>query len=244
MRTELHFHLLPGVDDGPRDHREAIELARLAVTDGTGRVVCTPHARLLDFAQLPARVGALRDKLAAARVPLQITGGAELSPDDVPHLSERELELAAQGPPGARWLLLEAPLFPTRPDLSDAAAQLRRRGYGVLIGHPERSATTSMADVAEQVDLGAVLQVNASSLVGAHGREVRKTAAALAGSSLPFMVASDAHSRGRPPLLRQAAAALASAGLDPAAVRHAIDTLPERLLSEGLAAATDSPQPS
>jgi len=30
LRAELHFHVLPGVDDGPADLAESIELARLA----------------------------------------------------------------------------------------------------------------------------------------------------------------------------------------------------------------------
>ena len=65
VRTELHFHLLPGIDDGPRDDREAIELARLAVADGTRRVVATPHVRLLDLDELPMRTAQLRARLRA-----------------------------------------------------------------------------------------------------------------------------------------------------------------------------------
>ena len=47
-RVELHFHLLPGVDDGPADLASALDLARAAVADGTGLVVCTPHAHMSD----------------------------------------------------------------------------------------------------------------------------------------------------------------------------------------------------
>ena len=51
MRTgvELHFHLLPGVDDGPTDLATALELARAAVRDGTRLVTCTPHAAFVDL---------------------------------------------------------------------------------------------------------------------------------------------------------------------------------------------------
>ena len=64
-RVELHFHLLPGVDDGPHDLAGALDLARAAVADGTGLVVCTPHAHMVDVAELPDRVGQLRSALAA-----------------------------------------------------------------------------------------------------------------------------------------------------------------------------------
>jgi protein-tyrosine phosphatase len=60
QRAELHFHLLPEVDDGPVDLDDAVELARLAVADGTSVVTVTPHVRDLlalgILAEIPARV--------------------------------------------------------------------------------------------------------------------------------------------------------------------------------------------
>ncbi len=236
VRTELHFHLLPAVDDGPVDDAEAIELARLAVADGTGRVVVTPHAHLIDFAELEPRTARLQALLAEAGVELQICVGAELLPDDVSRLSDSELELVAHGPSGHRWLLLEAPLFPLRTTLAEAAAELRERGFEVLVGHPERSQSTSMADIVEQVELGAVLQINASSLVSNHGAEAQRAGLRIARSGLPFLLASDAHSPSRPPLLTAAASALAATGILEATIREAVDVAPERLLAEGLPA--------
>ena len=236
MRTELHFHLLPAVDDGPEDDAEAVELARLAVADGTGRVIVTPHAHCVDFAELRPRTAELGARLAQAGVQLELGVGAELSPDHVPGLSQAALKSVAQGPSGRRWLLLEAPLFANVGSLAGAAAELRERGFGILVGHPERSPTTSMLEIREQVQWGAVLQVNASSLTRSHGDEVRRTGLRIARSGLPFVVASDAHSPDRPPLLTKAAAELAASGIADAVIREAIDDAPERLLVEGLPA--------
>src|SRR5688500_20243887 len=44
-RNDLHFHVLPGVDDGPADLAAALALAADAVADGTSVVVATPHVR-------------------------------------------------------------------------------------------------------------------------------------------------------------------------------------------------------
>ena len=237
MRTELHFHLLPGVDDGPRDDAEALELARLAVADGTARVVATPHARLAEIAALPTLTARLREVLREAGVELELRYGAELSPEDVGALDQDELEIVAQGPPGERWALLEAPLLMSDVSLESAASELRRRGFGVLIGHPERSSTTPAATVHELVADGAVMQINASSLTGRHGPEARDTALSLARSKLPFLLASDAHSPSRPPQLTSAASELLHAGIDGATVRAAVDVLPEAILRHGLRAA-------
>src|SRR5215212_9928951 len=127
MRTELHFHLLPAIDDGPHDLDEAVALARLAVADGTRVVTATPHVRDLlragALGELPARVRQVQAALDADDVPLTVQTGAEL----------------AHGPAGRRWVLIEAPLFGDAHGFLDATAELRARGFGTVIGHPERS---------------------------------------------------------------------------------------------------------
>jgi len=244
VRTELHFHLLPGVDDGPNDEGEAIDLARLAVEDGTGRVVVTPHVRLADLGSLTGMTERLQSALRGAGIDLELHAGGELSPDDVASLEHTQLELLAHGPHDERWLLLEAPLFSGTRDLDSAADELRDRGFGVLIGHPERSPVTPDSVIRRHVARGAVLQLNASSLTGAHGAEARRRAVSLARSGLPFVLASDAHSPARPPQLTPAAVTLVAAGVDEAVVRAAVDVLPEAILTDGLAAARSRRSPA
>ena len=51
---------------------------------------------------------------------------------------------AGAGPSGARWVLVETPFHGIRDDFHDATAELRERGFGVLVAHPERSADASL----------------------------------------------------------------------------------------------------
>src|SRR5215218_6884634 len=92
QRAELHFHLLPGVDDGPSDLAEAVELGRLAVADGTALVTVTPHARDLVgrgiLGELPARVREVAEALRRSGIPLEVRPGAELAHQDVAGLSD------------------------------------------------------------------------------------------------------------------------------------------------------------
>jgi protein-tyrosine phosphatase len=239
-RVELHFHLLPGVDDGPVDLASALDLARAAVADGTGLVVCTPHAHMIDVAELPDRVRQLRSALAAAGIDLEIRAGAELSWDHVATFDGRSLEAVAQGPPGGRWILLEAPL-PGTGDLDDfepAAQELRDRGYGVLIGHPERSpAMNGDAGAVDRVlDAGDRVQLNASSLVGYHGSAARAAGLELARSGRIHVLASDAHQpRDRGPVLGPAVEILREHGIDDA--ERLASTEPRALLERGIASA-------
>ena len=41
--VDIHCHLLPGIDDGAKDLQQSLQMARLAVADGIGTIVCTPH---------------------------------------------------------------------------------------------------------------------------------------------------------------------------------------------------------
>jgi protein-tyrosine phosphatase len=238
-RAELHFHLLPGVDDGPRDLDEALALARLAVADGSRYVVCTPHVHLVDVSSLPDRVAQLDAALRAARIPLQVAVGGEIRPGTRPTPSE--LEILAQGPPGRRWVLLEAPLDADFVDAFHADAdEIEQRGYGVLIGHPERcrQLIAPGGGLARRLRRGARLQVNASSLTGAHGASSRDAGFDLVARGLTAVLASDAHGVHRPPLLGAAARLLAARGIDGRALT--VDR-PRRLVREGMAIMRDRP---
>jgi protein-tyrosine phosphatase len=247
QRAELHFHLLPGVDDGPVDGDEAIELARLAVADGTTLVTVTPHVRdllalgILD--ELAARVRALAAALRDAGVPLELRTGAELAHEDVGRVGEAELEAIAQGPAGARWVLLEAPLFSADLDgFLAATAEVRARGFGTLIGHPERCAVLMQEPgaVAAERRAGARLQVNGSSLTGLHGAAARAGALELIRSGAADVIASDAHRPTRPPVLSAALEAVVADGMSRARAEALVSAVPRDLLRRGIPAARDA----
>jgi protein-tyrosine phosphatase len=240
-RAELHFHLLPAVDDGPLDLDDAVDLARLAVADGTSVVTVTPHVRDLlatgILGELPARVREVQDALDGAGVALEVRTGAELAHDDVPALGDRQLDTIAQGPPGRRWVLIEAPLLGDAAGFLDATAELRSRGFGTLIGHPERCRELMLAHgaVARERRAGALLQVNASSLTGRHGEDARVWGIELLRSGSADLIASDAHGRTRPPQLSAALEVLAAAGMSRAALEPLVSDAPRALLARGIA---------
>ena len=238
-RVELHFHLLPGVDDGPGDMATSVELARLAVADGTRLITCTPHVRDAELDEIPERVDEMRARLRAAGVPLDIRTGAELAFDDLDGLSAGDLDAIAQGPVRARWLLLEAPLQDGNVEGFLASAQeLRARGYGLLIGHPERCPEIEPGgpEIAELLRSGDRLQVNGSSITGRHGPVAQQRAIELVRSGRAHVVASDAHRPARGPVLGAAVAALAEAGVPRDAAEPLVSANPRGLVERGLPA--------
>ena len=239
--SDLHFHLLPGVDDGPAELADSLELARAALADGSSTVVATPHVRgdfVTDVAGLVERTSELRAALRRERIPLEVLDGGELGHDLVPQLDQDELECLAQGPPGARWLLLEAPWGGYDDLFHSAAAELRERGFAVVIAHPERSADAeldSAAGLRRELAAGSMAQLNAQSLSGAHGVGAERAAFQLLGEGLITLVASDAHGPTRPPSLCAAFRTLVQHGISPAAARSLTHDAPSRLLARGVA---------
>jgi protein-tyrosine phosphatase len=238
--VDLHFHLLPGVDDGPTTMGDTLELALAAVRDGTRTVVATPHVRsdfVTDVLGLPGRVAQVRRALQAERIPLTVLCGGELGHDMVGRLRQGELETIAQGPPGARWLLVETPFEGIDWEFHTATQELRGRGFGVLIAHPERSADAILdgaAGLRRELAVGALAQVNALSLTHGHGSEAALAAFRLVGEGLLAVVGSDAHGPTRPPALRTARARLTSHGVSPSLARALTIERARRLIGEGI----------
>ncbi len=105
LRTDIHCHLLPGLDDGPASMEETLELARGAWEDGTGVVVATPHVRhdfITDPSDFPDRAREAAGELRRAGIPLEVRAGGELGHDMVGTLEQRDLDTIAQGPAHAR----------------------------------------------------------------------------------------------------------------------------------------------
>jgi protein-tyrosine phosphatase len=240
--VDLHFHLLHGVDDGPADLEESLDLARAAVHAGTGTVVATPHVRpdlgTTDAREILERVREVRSALAAGGIPLTVECGGELGHEMAFDLKADELDLLAQGPPGARWLLVETPFHGIGEDFHAATAELRARGFGVLVAHPERSADAAIGDerdLRSELAAGSKAQLNALSLTGGHGEDARRAAWELLHEGLIDVVASDAHGPTRPPALRMARETLLDGGgLAPAAAHALVATAPRELLARGM----------
>jgi protein-tyrosine phosphatase len=242
--AELHFHLLPGIDDGPSSIEESVALAAAAAAEGTRTIVATPHIHPsydTDVSTLPDRVREVAARLAAERIPIQVRCGAELAHSMVGRLSAVDLETIAHGPQGRRWLLLEAPLSGLSDAYTEAADELRERGFGVVVAHPERALSTGEAGwraVEHELAAGSALQINAWSVAGLYGERKRTMALTFLRRARVAVIASDAHGSARMPALGLAMDALAGARLgDP---RRFIDATPHALLAHGLAARPNS----
>ena len=204
---DTHCHLLPALDDGPRDAADALELARDLVAQGVERVLCTPHYSSLfptRHAQAEERLRALRELLGSARLGLEISLAAEIGPgfavtEPLEELLDRTID--------RRFALVEV-LGDTRPSaLLAIRERLNVSGVKLVLAHPERCrAVQRRLGVLDPLRAeGALLQVVAPSLIGRWGPEAEATAWRLVDTGRADLLGSDAHgARRRRPHLREA----------------------------------------
>jgi protein-tyrosine phosphatase len=234
---DLHAHILPGLDDGPRTIESAVAMARVAAAAGTRAIATTSHidhGYRLGPEELEAARAALAARLAEEGVELELLAGGEVAPARLKDLDDGALRRLALG--GGPYLLLECPLSPVGAAMEPLVAELQRRGFGVLLAHPERSPTfvREPARLAPMIERGALAQLTTGSLTGEFGGTVRRAATAMLERRLVHVLASDAHHEvHRSPDLRAAADGLGDRLAEwmtiavPAAI-VAGDPLPER----------------
>ena len=207
---DTHCHLLPGLDDGPRDLAGSVELAGELRDAGVTAVVCTPHFNRrfpTGYEAAAGQLARLREALEAAGVGLELMLAAELGPNAAIETSADELRRRAIA---GRFLLVE--LEPGTPAtfLALCAERLEELSLVPVFAHPERCRAiqrdaSALADVRAR---GGLVQVVATSLAGAWGRTVGRAAWSFVASGRADLVGSDSHRPGR----RALAQVLASLG--------------------------------
>jgi protein-tyrosine phosphatase len=222
---DLHFHILPGLDDGPPDLPAALALALAAQEAGIQIVAATPHLREdhpgVRPAELADRCAELARAITAAGIALEVVAGGELDVLWVQQADPEEIRLASYGQRGTD-VLLETPYGPLGPSFEAAVERLWSLGYRVTLAHPERNRTLQQAPerLVVLVERGLLVQVTAGSLAsGQRGSRSRRFGEQLVRLGLAHVVASDAHSATsfRPPNLAAGVAAIAA--IDPARAR-------------------------
>jgi protein-tyrosine phosphatase len=201
---DIHCHLLPEVDDGPKSWDAAVEMCRMAAADGITHSVATPHANdryAYDRACLSGLLDQLREKLReelrgapGPPEPLQLTLGCDF------HLSFENLERVLEQPHTytigeTNYLLIELSNFSVPTRLENCLFRLGDRGLIPILTHPERNPILQQTPqrILEWAEQGCLIQVTASALTGLWGERPENVARWLLERSAVHILASDAH---------------------------------------------------
>jgi protein-tyrosine phosphatase len=207
--VDLHCHLLAGLDDGPRTADDAMAMCRIAAGEGVRQVAALAHQNerwAIPPEVIRAAVEALRGRLAAEGLPLEVFATAEVtaSPQmEEDWLAGRLLSVADR----RQHLLVEMPhgLFV---DLRPTARRLARHGIRLILAHPERHPELlhDPGVLEELLAVGCLVQVSAGSITDpASPRADQKALRSWFRRGCVHFLGSDGHSpRRRPPRMAEA----------------------------------------
>jgi len=204
--VDLHCHLLPGLDDGPKTLESALEMVEMAIADGITHIVATPHANVR-YPFLPnlvrERHGEIQARMAGR---LSIYTGCDF------HLSYENLQDIEQNPKrytinGNRYLLVEFAEYSIPPTIDQALYRMQLAGIVPVITHPERNQLlrSQHSPLADWIRSGYYVQVTAGAFLGRFGQGAQKAVEEWLASDRIHFVGSDAHNTSsRPPRLHEA----------------------------------------
>jgi len=234
--TDIHSHVIWGVDDGAETKEETFKMLREAVADGIDRIICTPHVTpgVYEFPEeaFQEHFREAVEYIGKEGLPLQLYRGAELLwTENTPRLL-REHQVATMA--GTNYAMIEFSPTDSREKIYDALQKVAGAGVVPIIAHMERyPAIGKISQVKEMKSrFRAMVQINARSLTRKQPLMRRSFFDSLFKDGYVDFVATDTHSMpGRETCMTAGMTALRERFGDE--VEEKIRLMPNVLLGEG-----------
>ncbi len=195
---DIHTHILPGIDDGPRDMAGSVKIARAYERSGISTVFATPHympgtAWSADKNTVLQLISEFQAILDVEQIKLRILPGMEIAYHKkmVERICSRQVLALGE----SSYFLIEPPLHDMSDDFCKSLMYLLEQEVKLIIAHPERVAIfQKRPNLLEKLVLsGARTQINTGSLLGHYGDVSKQIALDLWQNNQLHYIASDAH---------------------------------------------------
>lgn len=194
--TDMHSHILPGIDDGAKNINDSILLAKRFKALGFKKLVATPHIMADYFRNTPDTIhkalDILREGLLQNKIDLQVDAAAEYYLDETFENKIAKKEVLTFG---KNYLLFELSYINSPHNLYEVIAKMQDSGYQPVLAHPERYPYfhNSIESYQQIKERGCLLQLNTISLTGYYGKGAKQTAEELIDNYCINFLGSDMH---------------------------------------------------
>ncbi|MBU6157451.1 MAG: histidinol phosphatase [Bacteroidetes bacterium] len=197
LSTDMHSHLLPGIDDGSPDLETSLFLIKGLMELGYTKLITTPHIYPDVYPNTRDTIlkayDLLIQEIEKEKLPVIVHPAAEYFIDEMfsERIKNKEPFLTIEG----NKVLVEISFVGPPSDLSYVLFDMVTGGYQPVLAHPERYAYYhNQPEIYHTFkDKGCLLQVNMLSLLGYYGKEIRETALYLVKNGLVDLVGTDLH---------------------------------------------------
>lgn len=197
VTTDIHSHILPGIDDGSPDIETSLQLIQGLYNLGIRKSIATPHIISDMYRNTPYTINTALEKAKEAckkaGIDIELSAAAEYMLDDY------FMELLKNKSPLLtlhKNILLTEISYSTPPDnLEVIASHIIAEGYQPVMAHPERYFFYhhNYEQYYRLKEMGFYLQVNLLSLTGYYGTGVKKAAKFILENDLANLVGTDLH---------------------------------------------------
>ncbi len=196
MIFDIHCHILPNVDDGAKDGKTTKRMLQRAVEEGIDAIVATPHYSCemedQETEEIKQKFLTIQKWWKEKEPDKELYLGSEL------YYSEGLIAALERGAAltmnGTRYILVEFPIYLNFQNIKKAVQKLLYAGYIPIIAHVERYERMKKLElVSELVDMGALIQVNVSAVIGRNGFKDRFYVMKLIKKHVVHFVGTDAH---------------------------------------------------
>ena len=199
IKTDMHSHLIPGIDDGSKSFEDSLMMLRKFTDLGYKKVITTPHVMSDFYKNNPETIlGGLkkvREAVAAAGINIEIEAAAEYYLDF--HFDDliKKKELLTFG---QNHVLFELSFNDEPPRVKDSIFNMVTEGYKPILAHVERYPFyfNQWEKIEDYKNRGVLLQLNINSLSGHYGPPVKKMAEQLIDKGWIDVIGSDCHHMG------------------------------------------------
>ena len=194
LKTDIHSHFIPGIDDGAPDMETTISLIKEMQGLGFKKVITTPHV-MSDFYKNSSDIilkglTDIRSELKVQNINMEIEAAAEYYIDyDFEQKIGNEKFLTF----GDNYILVELSFMEAPKNMFDIIFKLQLEGYKVVLAHPERYAFFTMDDYEELVNREVLLQINWLSIIGYYSPQIEQKTKDLISADMVSFIGSDCH---------------------------------------------------
>jgi protein-tyrosine phosphatase len=180
LGTDMHSHLLPGIDDGAGNLQTSLDLIKGLQSLGYKKLITTPHVFWELYPNTPEKINeslaVLHEALKEEGIGIEVRAAAEYYIDE--HFEEMLRNKEPLLTLSENKVLVEVSMAMAPLDLPQVLFELQMQNYQPVLAHPERY--TYMAGKKEYYDelknAGCLFQLNLLSLTGYYGRAVQDLA--------------------------------------------------------------------
>ncbi len=194
--TDMHSHLIPGIDDGAKTVEDSIMLIKSLHELGFKKLITTPHIMSDYYRNTPAIImeglEKVREAISKENIPVTIDAAAEYYVDDG---FVKKLETEKLLTMGDNYLLFEISYINCPENINEIIFRMQVLGYKPIMAHPERYPFwyNNFDQYKQYRDSGVLLQINTNSLSGYYGYEAKKIAEKMIDNNLVDLIGTDMH---------------------------------------------------